>query len=415
MRPRVPSPIPSRAVERIVQRHENGTRRRSQFLVGEQVIGGRVYDDAGFAYSEWGEKNGQLNGLRLDWYERGILTAATPYRDGLVHGLARQWNREGVLIGRYVMHAGTGWDLWWEENEHGRPFLAEARHYREGVPNGFSWLFSAAGRLINEAHFYGGIEHGVRREWSESGKLRKGHPRCFVDGHKVNHALYEKAARRESKLPPFSKKDDQSQRDYPAPVAQALSGALPTEPPPKSPSGEVNEAVVSTAKPAAKVVSKLQKPAAPKKRSRKKPGSTKRTIQARRAAKNHSSAKPVSKRVPKKATKKVTTTATKKVTTKVNNKSGSRSARKVAKKIAKKAVRKPAKKPIKNPANKPLKKAAKSAANTSAKSATKKASKNATAKTATALSKRAAPRPSKRNRPVERDSSQSPVSRKPKV
>ncbi len=68
------------------------------------------------------------------------MLSATPYRNGVEHGIARQWNEAGRLIGWYRMHHGTGIDLWWWWDESSRQaYVSEAHCMKDGCPHGYEW------------------------------------------------------------------------------------------------------------------------------------------------------------------------------------------------------------------------------------------------------------------------------------
>lgn len=231
MQPRVPSPIPDGAVEQVVARHENGVKQQSEFVADGGVVGGRLYDDAGFAVCEWGEKDGHLHGTMLEWTERGVLSSAIPYRGGREHGIARQWSRDGRLLGRYRMNDGTGWDLWWEESEpDGAQYLAEARRFENGTREGYEWWINSDQKTVHcETSYRRNIEHGIRREWNADGALAKGFPRFLVEGKKVTRKVYEAAAKRDRGLPAYRASDDRPTRTFPADVKAALNVPKPTK------------------------------------------------------------------------------------------------------------------------------------------------------------------------------------------
>jgi hypothetical protein len=42
-----------------------------------------------------------------------------PYVNGKIHGTAKQYGRDGSVIGTYTLRHGTGYDIWRVENEDG--------------------------------------------------------------------------------------------------------------------------------------------------------------------------------------------------------------------------------------------------------------------------------------------------------
>ena len=99
---------------------------------------------------------------RLD--RPGKLLSATAYRNGLGHGVARQWSDDGRLIGTYRMKNGTGVDLWWQEGlrRSRRPYLAEVHFMLKGHRHGFEWWLNEDQRSVyQERHWSLDDAHGV--------------------------------------------------------------------------------------------------------------------------------------------------------------------------------------------------------------------------------------------------------------
>lgn len=220
------SSIPSAAQPRAVGRHEAGTPRIVEYVLNGKVVGCRYLSEGGEVELDVGLRDGRRHGTtwRLDY--PGVVTSATPYRHGVQHGLARQWNDQGRLIGWYRMHRGTGVDLWWEESwpRPGRCYLTEAHCEEDGRPHGYEWWIEEDQRSIrHERHWWRGVIHGIEREWNRDGQLRRGSPAYFVNGTRVTRRAYERARATDPTLPAFRAEDNQPQRTFPAIVARRLS------------------------------------------------------------------------------------------------------------------------------------------------------------------------------------------------
>jgi hypothetical protein len=139
---------------------------------------------------------------RLDVPRR--VLSATPYRNGLEHGLARQWSADGEgLISFYRIRHGTGVDLWWQETftDPPRPYLAEVRFARRPASR-LEWLLNEDQRSVyEERHWRGGKLHGIERQWTPQGRLRRGFPRFYVNGELVTKLAYERARAKDASLP----------------------------------------------------------------------------------------------------------------------------------------------------------------------------------------------------------------------
>jgi hypothetical protein len=62
-------------------------------------------------------KDGKQVGLVKKWHENGAPKWECPLDDnGLMHGIVKQWNKEGMLLGQYHTNHGTGVEKSWYEN-----------------------------------------------------------------------------------------------------------------------------------------------------------------------------------------------------------------------------------------------------------------------------------------------------------
>jgi antitoxin component YwqK of YwqJK toxin-antitoxin module len=197
---------------------------RVQYSVGKAVVGYRDFDADGELTRDSGLRDGRPHGTAYRLDTPGILLSATPYRNGVEHGIARQWSDDGRLIGSYRMRHGTGLDLWWGETwtKPRRDYLAEVHSMLEGQPHGFEWWLDEDERSVfKERHWVNGILHGIERWWA-GGTLRRGFPRFHVRGQRVTRRAYERARQTDPSLPLFRPEDDQPRRDFPSAVARRL-------------------------------------------------------------------------------------------------------------------------------------------------------------------------------------------------
>src|SRR5579859_7499405 len=91
--------IPESAEERITETYPDGQKKRAEYLLDGAVIGYRFFDEHGVLGSETPLKSGVIHGTQYWWWDNGKLDSALPYVDGLEHGVARQWSRDGGLVG----------------------------------------------------------------------------------------------------------------------------------------------------------------------------------------------------------------------------------------------------------------------------------------------------------------------------
>ena len=65
----------------------------------------------------------------------------------------------------------------------------------------------------NELHWRKGRLHGIEREWNPKGRLRRGWPRYFVAGRRLDKRRYLRACAGDTSLPEFRSQDGVSVRD----------------------------------------------------------------------------------------------------------------------------------------------------------------------------------------------------------
>ena len=220
------SSIPSAARARVISRHASGAPGHVEYLVGRALIGYRHFDADGELILDAGLHRGRRHGREYRLDTPGKVLSATAYKNGLEHGLARQWSDDGRLIGTYRMRNGTGIDLWWQETwrKPRRPYLAEVRFMRSGQRHGFEWWLNDDQRSVwREQHWSEDKAHGIEREWDRKGKLRTGFPKFYVKGECVTRESYQRACVKDPSLPMFRKQDDKPERDFPVVVAQRLN------------------------------------------------------------------------------------------------------------------------------------------------------------------------------------------------
>jgi hypothetical protein len=221
--------IPEDAIEEIQSRWEGGAKQSAYYKVGGESLGYRWWNEEGVLTMEFGLKGDRRHGPYRDWHDNGVLAAESFYVEGKEHGTAKQYDRDGNLIGTYEMHYGTGADLWY-----GSPgVLSEERYYRNGERHGFErwWSWDNA-TVWQERHFHAGVEHGIAREWNVArGRLRRGFPQFYVHGERVAKRQYLRASERDTSLPMFREEDNHPARALPVELqarsAVAAQHALP--------------------------------------------------------------------------------------------------------------------------------------------------------------------------------------------
>lgn len=234
------------AEARIVATWPSGAPRQLDFYRADTLLGRRfIVEDDPRSFTELElAPDGRRHGLEIR-IDDGELVSVEPYANGLPHGLAEQW-AQGELIGTYQMDRGGGLDLWhavccapcWASRPRGagdacrcheagaerKIYLAEARYLVDGWLHGFEYWIDIDQRSVHEErHFKRGQLHGIERVWSSSKKLRRGYPRYYVDGKRLDKRRYQRAAQKDASLPPFRAEDNERARDFPPEIARHLA------------------------------------------------------------------------------------------------------------------------------------------------------------------------------------------------
>jgi hypothetical protein len=105
------------------------------------------------------------------WHRNGQLAEEFPYHHGSLHGLCRQWNEGGKLLGSFKMEQGTGMQKSWHDN----------------------------GRLNQEFTTVDGQFCGRSRHWLRDGTQIS--DRILLFGHPVSRGQYQRARLKDPRLP----------------------------------------------------------------------------------------------------------------------------------------------------------------------------------------------------------------------
>jgi antitoxin component YwqK of YwqJK toxin-antitoxin module len=219
----VKSEIPQDVIEKTT-REPNGKDMLHGYRVVDcffkgNLVGRRVYNRAGFMVAETPMKDGFKHGREITWKEDGTLLSIEPYVEGKVHGTAKQYGRNGKVIGKYTIVHGTGFDIWRQEEEDHTIFISEIHSLQEGIPNGYEWWFASARQdLWHERHWHIGKLHGIERMWNDKGRLRRGYPKFYIADQAVSKQKYIKMALQDKTLPAFREKDNLPFRKLPSEV-----------------------------------------------------------------------------------------------------------------------------------------------------------------------------------------------------
>jgi hypothetical protein len=193
-------------------------------VLNGEVVGQRAYNEEGQLVTETPLKNGIKHGREFQWHDDGRLSLIVPYVNGKVHGTAKQYGRNGSVIGAYTLRHGTGYDVWRQEDEDGAVRISEIHTLKDGLPHGFEWWLSEDPHVVwHEIHWHEGQYHGIERQWNLAKKLRRGFPQNWINGDRVDKRKYLRAAKRDPSLPPFRLKDNSPRRRFPPAIEQLFS------------------------------------------------------------------------------------------------------------------------------------------------------------------------------------------------
>jgi hypothetical protein len=193
-------------------------------VINGQVVGKRRYDSEGNLWRETPMKDGKKHGREYIWNENGDLESVEPYRNGKLHGLAKQYGRNGKVIGTYRFIRGTGYDIWRYERADGSIGISEIFSLKDGALDGYEWWPRDDQRSVwHERHWSRGQYHGIERMWNEKGGLKRGYPKYWIHGQPVIKRKYLQASRLDKALPLYREKDNQPQRKFPAEIEELFS------------------------------------------------------------------------------------------------------------------------------------------------------------------------------------------------
>ncbi len=193
-------------------------------VLNGEIVGQRAYGEEGQLVTETPLRNGSKHGREFQWDDDGTLSLIEPYVNGKIHGTAKQYGRDGSVIGTYSLRHGTGYDIWRVESEDGALYISEIHTLRDGLPHGYEWWLTRKPHIVrHELHWHEGQYHGIERQWNWVNKLRRGFPRYWIKGDRVDKRKYLRAAKNDLSLPPFRLKDNSPRRRFPSAIEQLFS------------------------------------------------------------------------------------------------------------------------------------------------------------------------------------------------
>lgn len=188
----------------------------AEYRVGERVAARVYWHDSGAI--EWEvhfDEQGKMHGREREEHPDGRRKYEARWIHGLQHGLQRQWDERGRLLGQTRFVRGTGVDLWWDRGR-----LTEQREYADGLLHGVERLWETRTRVFHEKRYFRGLEHGIWREWNDRGGFARGYPQYWIHGEKVTKRAYLRAAEKDPTLPEYDEKDDRPRRPFPPEAAR---------------------------------------------------------------------------------------------------------------------------------------------------------------------------------------------------
>jgi len=225
---RFKSDIPPNVVEQVTSefRRNGGViyHRLTACVLNGEVVGQRAYGEEGQLVTETPLRKGSKHGREYQWHDDGRLNSVEPYVNGKVHGTAKQYGRNGSVIGTYTLRHGTGYDIWRWESEDDAIRISEIHTLQDGLPHGYEWWLREDPHVVwHEIHWHEGQYHGIERQWNLANKLRRGFPQYWINGDRVNKRKYLRAAKNDPSLPAFRLKDNSPRRRFPSAIEQLFN------------------------------------------------------------------------------------------------------------------------------------------------------------------------------------------------
>ena len=221
----VKSDIPQGAIETSASEENDvlNDHRVVDCLFKGQLVGRRVYNREGVLILEAPMREGLKHGREITWDDDGTLLLIEPYVKGKIHGTAKQYGRNGKVIGTYTIHHGTGLDVWRQEDEDHQVFVSEIHHLQDVLPNSYEWGFASSKEdLWQERNWNMGKLHGIERVWNNRGRLRRGYPKFYIADRAVSRQKYIKMALSDKSLPVYREKDDLAHREWPEEIKRLI-------------------------------------------------------------------------------------------------------------------------------------------------------------------------------------------------
>lgn len=204
--------IDPNAEEHDLEVASGGGGRAASYWRDGRKIGYRAWDADGRIVMEYRIEDDVMHGPFRTYHDNGRVQQDSTFLRGREHGVTRQFDSEGVVIGSYELDHGSGLDLWFCE----AGVLAEERHLENGERHGFErWWSGDNATVYIEGHYFDGLEHGIFREWNHRQHLRRGFPRYFISGRKVQRREYDRACKSDLTLPKYDRGDNQPNRMLP--------------------------------------------------------------------------------------------------------------------------------------------------------------------------------------------------------
>ena len=221
------SDIPPNAIERVIHEYrEQGMLihfQATECVLNGEVVGQRHYDSEGNLMRETPLKNGQKHGREYIWGLDGAVESVEPYVEGQLHGLAKQYNHKGKMIGTYRFVHGSGYDIWRYEREDGSVGISEIFSVQDSALHGYEWWPRADQHSVwHERHWQHAQYHGIERRWNAGDRLKRGYPKYWIHGKAVTKRVYLKESQQDASLPKFREEDNRPQRRFPDDIEKLL-------------------------------------------------------------------------------------------------------------------------------------------------------------------------------------------------
>ena len=126
------------------------------------------YHSTGKKSFECNYKDGELDGLKTNWYENGQREQEATFKDGELDGLITDWYENGQKKSKKSYKDGKKDGLWIEWHENGQKGFEG--NFKDGKREELQTQWYENGQKMGVGSFKNGKLHGLETRWYENGQ-----------------------------------------------------------------------------------------------------------------------------------------------------------------------------------------------------------------------------------------------------